>query len=150
MIINDSYDDFYSFLSEQGRGADRHLFADFKGDEHDYYEKTGFSSLADIPEDMSGFVYPKFEELSFYLPEKFEEPPKFVTVEAQALVETLGVSCYEIHPVRWHRIKTYVRKGEIAYPKMYEGGQISDGRHRTLMLMKLYGIKTIQVIETEL
>lgn len=98
---------------------------------------------------MSGFDYPKFEELSFYLPEYFEGQPKFITVDAQTFVETLGTNAYEIHPVRWHWIKKYVQAGKIECPRIFDSGHISDGRHRTLMWMKLYGIETFQVIETE-
>ena len=149
MKVNTAYQNNLSSLPERGRATDTSLFSHFVGDLHGYYDKHRFDSLADIPEDMTGFEYPKFEDLCFYLPEYLEETPKFVTVDAQSFVETLGSNCYEIHPVRWHRIKTYVRDGKIEYPRIYEGGQISDGRHRTLVLIKLYGIKTIEVLETE-
>lgn len=131
---------------QQGRAGGRDLFSNYTGSHSEHHEKQRFESLADIPDDLTGFVYPSFSDLIFYLPEGEVGSSQMITVDALDFVETIGTSTYEIHPVRWHRIKTYVRDGRIEYPRIIDDGQIMDGRHRTLMLMKLYGIQKIEAV----
>ncbi|HCB2860433.1 TPA: hypothetical protein N3447_005104 [Klebsiella aerogenes] len=113
--------------------------------------KYPFTSFEEIPRDESGLTYPAFEDLQFYLPLPFRrEPAKIVEVDGLVFLENLGDEAFRIDPRRWHRIKTYIAKGRVEYPQAtVRGFGVSDGRHRTLLLMQLYNRRTIPVVVPE-
>lgn len=116
-----------------------------------YMTKYPFKSFEAIPRDESGLAFPAFEDLQFYLPLPLRhQPVKIVEVDGLAFLSVLGDDAFCIDPRRWHRIKTYIAKGTVEYPQvsvMHSG--VSDGRHRTLLLMQLYNRKTIPVVVPE-
>lgn len=116
-----------------------------------YMTKYPFMSFEAIPRDESGLTFPAFEDLQFYLPLPLRhQPVKIVEVDGLAFLSVLGDGAFCIDPRRWHKIKTYIAKGTVEYPQvsvMHSG--VSDGRHRTLLLMQLYNRKTIPVVVPE-
>lgn len=116
-----------------------------------FMTKYPFPSFDAIPRDNSGLTFPSFEDLQFYLPLPFRyEPAKIVEVDGLAFLNVLGDGAFCIDPRRWHKIKTYIAKGTVKYPQasVWEFG-VSDGRHRTLLLMQLYNRRTIPVVIPE-
>lgn len=116
-----------------------------------YMTKYPFTSFEAIPRDESGLRFPAFEELQFYLPLPFRyEPAKIVEVDGLAFLDNLGEEAFRIDPRRWHRIKTYIAKGTVEYPQAtVRDFGVSDGRHRTLLLMQLYSRRKIPVVVPE-
>lgn len=116
-----------------------------------FMTKYPFMSFEAIPRDESGLTFPAFEDLQFYLPSLLRHKPvKIVEVNGLAFLGVLGDGAFCIDPRRWHRIKTYIAKGNVEYPQaslMHSG--VSDGRHRTLLLMQLYNRRTIPVVVPE-
>jgi hypothetical protein len=54
----------------------------------------------------------------------------------------MGDEAFNIDPIRWHKVKSYIANGIVEYPEMTSPFRIMDGRHRTLALTQLYpGIK---------
>lgn len=116
-----------------------------------YMTKYPFTSFEAIPRDESGLMFPAFENLQFYLPQSLShQPTRIVEVDGLAFLSVLGDGAFCIDPRRWHRIKTYIAKGTVEYPEasVNQFG-ISDGRHRTLLLMQLYNRRTIPVVVPE-
>ena len=101
--------------------------------------------------DESGLTFPAFEDLQFYLPQSLRhQPTKIVEVDGLAFLSVLGDGAFCIDPRRWHRIKTYIAKGTVEYPQVsVRDSGVSDGRHRTLLLMQLYNRRTIPVVVPE-
>lgn len=96
-------------------------------------------------------MFPAFENLQFYLPQSLShQPTRIVEVDGLAFLSVLGDGAFCIDPRRWHRIKTYIAKGTVEYPEasVNQFG-VSDGRHRTLLLMQLYNRRTIPVVVPE-
>lgn len=118
-----------------------------------YMTKYPFTSFEAIPRDESGLTFPAFEDLQFYLPEPFKyknEPVKIIEVDGLVFLGNLGEGVFCIDPRRWHRIKTWISKGTVEYPQAtVRGFGVSDGRHRTLLLMQLYNRRTIPVVVPE-
>lgn len=116
-----------------------------------FMTKYPFPSFDAIPLDSSGFTFPSFEDLQFYLPQQLRsQPSKIVEVDGLAFLNVLGDGAFCIDPRRWHKIKTYIAKGTVEYPQasVRQFG-VSDGRHRTLLLMQLYNRRTIPVVIPE-
>lgn len=116
-----------------------------------YMTKYPFESFEAIPRDSSGLNFPSFEDIEFTLPPMLRSrPAKIVYVDGMVFLKKLGTGAFCIDPRRWHKIKTYIAKGTVEYPEASkrEFG-VSDGRHRTLLLMQLYGRKTIPVAVAE-
>lgn len=112
-----------------------------------YMTKYPFTSFEAIPSDESGLAFPPFEELQFYLPQSLSyQPTKIVEVDGLAFLSVLGDGAFCIDPRRWHMIKTYIAKGTVEYPQVSVSDySVSDGRHRTLLLMQLYNRTTIPI-----
>lgn len=112
-----------------------------------YMTKYPFDSFESIPEDHSGLVYPAFEDITFTLPPLYKScSTKIVYVDGLSFLKNLGNEAFCIDPRRWHRIKTYVSKGQVEYPQaLSKDFGVSDGRHRTLLLMQIYKRRTIPV-----
>lgn len=87
----------------------------------------------------------------FYLPQSLRhQPTRIVEVDGLAFLSVLGDGAFCIDPRRWHRIKTYIAKGTVEYPQVsVRDSGVSDGRHRTLLLMQLYNRRTIPVVVPE-
>lgn len=103
------------------------------------------------PENSSGFIFPSFEDLQFYPPQQLpSQPSKIVEVAGLAFLNVLGGGAFCIDPRHWDKIKTYIAKGIVEYPQasVRQFG-VSDGRHRTLLLMQLYNRRTIPVVIPE-
>lgn len=113
--------------------------------------KYPFTSFEAIPRDESGLTFPAFEDLQFYLPPSLRhQPVRIVEVDGLAFLSVLGDGAFCIDPRRWHRIKTYIAKGTVEYPQVsVRDSGVSDGRHRTLLLMQLYNRRTIPVVVPE-
>ncbi len=113
--------------------------------------KYPFTSFEAIPRDESGLTFPAFEDLQFYLPRSLlHQPVRIVEVDGLAFLSVLGDGAFCIDPRRWHRIKTYIAKGTVEYPQVsVRDSGVSDGRHRTLLLMQLYNRRTIPVAVPE-
>lgn len=116
-----------------------------------YMTKYPFTSFEAIPRDESGLTFPTFEDLQFYLPQSLcHQSTKIVEVDGLAFLSVLGDGAFCIDPRRWHRIKTYIAKGTVEYPQVsVRDSGVSDGRHRTLLLMQLYNRRTIPVVVPE-
>ncbi|WP_244637249.1 hypothetical protein IFU37_023345 (plasmid) [Pantoea agglomerans] len=116
-----------------------------------YMTKYPFTSFEAIPRDESGLTFPAFEDLQFYLPQPLRhQPTTIVEVDGLAFLSVLGDGAFCIDPRRWHRIKTYIAKGTVEYPQVsVRNSGVSDGRHRTLLLMQLYNRRTIPVVVPE-
>lgn len=116
-----------------------------------YMTKYPFMSFEAIPRDESGLTFPAFEDLQFYLPPLLQhQPVKIVKLHGLAFLSVPGDGAFCIDPRRWHRIKTYIAKGTVEYPQVsgiHSG--VSDGRHRTLLLIQLYNRRTIPVVVPE-
>lgn len=127
-----------------------------------YMPKYQFRAFEEIPSDTTGLTYPAFEDINFelpslfmpehneQLPEKLQRKPVIVQVDGLLLLKHLGTGAFCIDPRRWHRIKTYISRGTVIYPEglINEFG-VSDGRHRTLLLMQLYRRRIIPVVVDE-
>jgi hypothetical protein len=73
-----------------------------------------------------------------------------IEIDGLAFLENLGDGAFCIDPRRWHKIKTYIAKGTVEYPQAsVRKFGVSDGRHRTLLLMQLYNRRTIPVVIPE-
>ncbi|PWW11066.1 hypothetical protein [Pantoea sp. AG702] len=129
---------------------------------HTYMAKYQFSAFEDIPSDNSGLCFPAFGELQFELPPVFQpelnarlpvsrqRKPVIVQVDGLLFLKHLGAGAFCIDPRRWHTIKTYISKGTVIYPKgLTREFGVSDGRHRTLLLMQLYKIRYVPVVLDE-
>jgi len=131
---------------------DAEWFSKIEPDKLDtFMTKYPFPSFDAIPQDSSGFTFPSFEDLQFYLPQQLRsQSSKIVEVDGLAFLENLGDGAFCIDPRRWHKIKTYIAKGIVEYPQasVRQFG-VSDGRHRTLLLMQLYNRRTIPVVIPE-
>ena len=117
-----------------------------------YMTKYPFTSFEAIPRDESDLTFPAFEDLQqFYLPQSLRhQPVRIVEVDGLAFLSVLGEGAFCIDPRRWHRIKTYIAKGTVEYPQVsVRDSGVSDGRHRTLLLMQLYNRRTIPVVVPE-
>ncbi|MFN1149988.1 hypothetical protein [Serratia liquefaciens] len=116
-----------------------------------FMTKYPFPSFDAIPQDNSGLTFPLFEDLQFYLPPNLRyEPTKMIEIDGLAFLENLGDGAFCIDPRRWHKIKTYIAKGTVEYPQAsVRKFGVSDGRHRTLLLMQLYNRRTIPVVIPE-
>lgn len=112
-----------------------------------YMTKYPFTSFEAIPKDDSGLTFPSFEDLAFYPPPLLRtKPTRIVNVDGMAFLKVLGEGAFCIDPRRWHKIKTYIAKGTVEYPEASVNRfGVSDGRHRTLLLMKLYNRTIIPV-----
>jgi hypothetical protein len=114
--------------------------------------KYDFGSFESIPPDHSGLTFPAFEDIHFTVPQVgFQRSPaKVVYVDGLKFLSSLGSGAFCIDPRRWHKIKTYIAKGEVEYPQACsEEFGVSDGRHRTLLLMQLYNRRTVPVVISE-
>lgn len=116
-----------------------------------FMTKYPFPSFDAIPQDNSGLTFPLFEDLQFYLPKHpHSQLWKIVEVDGLAFLNVLGDGAFCIDPRRWHKIKTYIAKGTVEYPQAsVRKFGVSDGRHRTLLLMQLYNRRTIPVVIPE-
>lgn len=115
----------------------------------EFMTKHSFDSFESIPPDLSGLTFPAFEDINFTVPlVGFQRSPaKVVYVDGLKFVSNLGSDAFCIDPRRWHKIKTYIAKGQVVYPEACsEGFGVSDGRHRTLLLMQLYNRRTVPVV----
>ncbi|WP_279051947.1 hypothetical protein [Cedecea davisae] len=116
-----------------------------------FMTKYPFPSFDAILQDSSGFTFSSFEDLQFYLPQQLRsQPSKIVEVDGLAFLNVLEDGAFCIDPRRWYKIKTYIAKGIVEYPQasVRQFG-VSDGRHRTLLLMQLYNRRTIPVVIPE-
>lgn len=139
---------------------DVNWFAKMDMDRFDtYMTKYQFDSFEDIPKDTSGLTFPAFEDINFELPShlkpelisrlpsRLQKKPKILQVDGLLLLKHLGKGAFCIDPRRWHRIKTYISKGKVTYPEgTTKNFGISDGRHRTLLLMQLYKRRFIPIV----
>lgn len=127
-----------------------------------YMTKYQFNSFEDIPPDRSGLSFPPFEEINFELPSlvkpeliaklpsKYRKKPLIIEVDGLLFLKNLGRGTFCIDPRRWHRIKTYISNGNVIYPEgLFNDFGVSDGRHRTLLLMQLYKRRFIPVVIDE-
>ncbi|EOF5434747.1 hypothetical protein ACK1MO_004494 [Salmonella enterica] len=117
-----------------------------------YMTKYPFDSFDSIPEDQSGLVFPAFNDITFTLPLRYRHcSVRIVYVDGLSFLKKLGGGAFCIDPRRWHKIKTYISKGKVEYPQASEGEFcVSDGRHRTLLLMQLYNRKDTPVVIEEI
>ncbi|EPF0317351.1 hypothetical protein ACSN7O_004778 [Enterobacter chuandaensis] len=94
------------------------------------------------------YTFQSSEDLQFYLPQSLRhQPVRIVEVDGLAFLSVLGDGAFCIDPRRWHRIKTYIAKSTVEYPQVsVRDSGVSDGRHRTLLLMQLYNRRTIPVV----
>ncbi|BAX15467.1 MULTISPECIES: hypothetical protein [Enterobacteriaceae] len=118
---------------------------------NDYMTKYPFDSFESIPKDDSGLTFPVFENIIFTLPVRYRHcPTRIVYVDGLAFLKKLGDGAFCIDPRRWHKIKKYISKGYVEYPEASNSEfGVSDGRHRTLLLMQLYNRKTVPVVVAE-
>ncbi|EOZ9091395.1 hypothetical protein ACQX9V_001424 [Escherichia coli] len=167
--LNISLDDIFGDKIKEMRERDKEFIPDVtwfaKMDierMNTYMTKYLFNSFEEIPQDNSGLSYPEFENIDFKLPDllkpesiarlplKFQKKPIILYVDGILLLRNLGKGAFCIDPRRWHRIKTYISKGTVIYPEgTNDEFGISDGRHRTLLLMQLYKRRTIPVVIDE-
>ncbi|BEU78568.1 hypothetical protein EAG21025_18810 [Enterobacter asburiae] len=110
---------------------------------HSHLGKFRFGSFDDIPKDDEPFVYPKFSDIRFILPPVFaQEGGCIIFADGLKILESMGDEAFNIDPIRWHKVKSYIANGMVEYPEMTSPFRIMDGRHRTLALTQLYpGIK---------
>lgn len=126
----------------------KHLFARFPVEMMNaVMSKYRFKAFESIPKDEEGFSYPKFNEIKFTLPAVCaNEGGCILFADGLKILESMGDEAFNIHPTRWHKVKTYIANGVVEYPEMTTPFTIMDGRHRTLALMQIYPNTKIPVI----
>ncbi|MGQ5487123.1 hypothetical protein FA893_02635 [Photobacterium damselae subsp. piscicida] len=90
---------------------------------------------------------PEYDNLTFTLPTVYNYLPfEIVEVKGLTLLSHLGKDAFCIDPRRWHRVKQYISNGIVEYPEAKTDFGILDGRHRTLLLMKIYKIDKVPIV----
>lgn len=106
--------------------------------------KIQFVSIGQIP-DCTKYKYPDFEDLQFYC-EGSEDAFNVVYLDGEDVLKAMEEEAFNICPIRWDRVKSYISSGKVAYPEVQRNQEIMNGRHRTLALMKIYKNKKIPFI----
>ncbi|MGV6989223.1 hypothetical protein ACWA5Z_10110 [Testudinibacter sp. P80/BLE/0925] len=112
-------------------------------------DKYPFPSFEEIPDDTENMIYPNFTDVHFYVNPALQNNYKILYVDGFKILSEM-YQPFTIHPERWYKIKCYLSNGEIEYPELSSNCCVLDGRHRILMLMKIYQITMIpMVIDSE-
>lgn len=102
------------------------------------YSPVRFPDFETIPK-CTKYSYPAFKSLKFIMPNETEGWEIF-NVDGLKLLSSLGIDQLRISPIKWDQVKGYIASGTLVYPESNSIAQIRDGRHRTLALMKIYGL----------
>ena len=120
-------------------------FACYPGDWSEFKGKVLFSSADEIPA-CRKYVYPaSLDEIQFYQPPVADDWP-ILFLDADFVLSNMGVGAFDIHPIRWDKVKSYVSMGNVEYPEIMENLHPMDGRHRTIALIKTFRTKRIPFV----